>query len=81
MLRSLEWRMIGSLQHLIKMAHGMICPKCGKTHVGYKRPIGNPFGKGVWKCYRCGHEGEYIDFKNNKVDNPKKIKNNLRKKR
>jgi len=47
------------------MAHGMICPKCGKAHVGYKRPIGNPFGKGVWKCYKCGYGGEYRDFRNN----------------
>lgn len=56
------------------MAHGMFCPKCGKSHVGYKRPIGNPFGAGQWKCYKCGYGGNYIDFKNNKFQKEGKSK-------
>ena len=53
------------------MVHGMICPKCGNTNIRYKRPIGNPFGKGEWKCYKCTYGGNYTDFKNKK-DNPEK---------
>ena len=41
--------------------------ECGKTYVVYKRPLGNPFGKGVWKCYKCGYGGDYKDFRNNRA--------------
>jgi len=51
------------------------CPKCKSLYVRYKRPIGKPFGKSVWKCYKCSYGGNYADFIGNQ-EKSKKDRNN-----